>query len=159
MIPRQRESSKAGIFLQVVSRETMPSGANFSHLRSTWNIKSVVQTSWHVTEETRRGRAKVGRRHLMNKGSKEGVSGEDCSTCNRTRSALNGFHMGTCLFEDSRFHKRSTWDAFLLYSTAGTVLFHVEQLRHPIRNKMHDRWTWCDRTKGIRPEDCHGKNG
>jgi len=80
MIPRQRESSKAGIFLQVVSRETMPSGANFSHLRSTWNIKSVVQTSWHVTEETRSGRAKVGGRNLMNKGSKERVSGEDCST-------------------------------------------------------------------------------
>ena len=80
MIPCQRESSKAGIYLQVVSRETMPSGTNFSHLRSKWNIKSVVQTSLHVTEETRSGRAKVGRRHLMNKGSKEGVSREDCST-------------------------------------------------------------------------------
>ena len=63
MIPRQRESSKAGIYLQVVSRETMPSGANFSHLRSTWNIKLVVQTSLHVTEETRSGRAKEGRKH------------------------------------------------------------------------------------------------
>ena len=52
MIPRQRESSKAGIFLQVVSRETMPSGTKFSHLRSTWNIKFVVQTSLRVTEET-----------------------------------------------------------------------------------------------------------
>src|SRR6266702_4204688 len=71
MIPCQRESSKAGIYLQVVSRETMPSGTKFSYLRSTWNIKLVVLTSLHVTEETRRGRAKVGGRHLMNKGSKE----------------------------------------------------------------------------------------